>query len=280
MGSGGLHLNEGHWLCHASFFGPRSLHLLLYSEWYRSGRVRRTHGQARGAITSEGQVRCATSYRFVNSSTATTGSTETLRHAVRQAQDPPARSEARNHCFFPHIAATHALGECAMRDRQNAFLTFVVLAVLACTGYVGYIRAHPPDLTVLAARVSSNAKPFRAIVVFRPEDCDSRIDFMHTFTRPLWRDSFAVGALVVGGAGEAKVAAQALTARGLSMAVTTVGSDSHPGRFLGYTSTPYLLVMDQQDRLRMIIPGPSSTSDVRSFEHATKGLLDSTSLPR
>lgn len=226
------------------------------------------------------QVRCATSYRFVNSSTATTGSTETLSRAVRRAQDPPARNEARKPLLLHPYRRHSSTGECAMADRQNAFLIFVVFTVLACTGYVGYVRTHPQDFASLAPIVSSNSKPFRAIVVFHLEDCDSRIDFMHTFSRPRWRDSFAVEALVVGGAREEKAAAQSLAARGLSIAVSAVASEAHPGRFLGYASTPYLLVMDRENRLRMIVPGPSSTSEARSFERATEGVLDPTFSPR
>ena len=163
-----------------------------------------------------------------------------------------------------------------MRDRQTALLLFVLLTVLACTGYVGYVRTHPQDFGGLTAHTrGSDSKPFRAIVVFRPEDCDGRIDFMHAFARPRWRKSFSTGALVIGGGAEAKAAAQTLTARGLAMPVSAVGSEAHPGRSLGYPSTPYLLVVDQQDRLRMVFPAPSSTADVRAFERAAEGLLDS-----
>jgi hypothetical protein len=163
-----------------------------------------------------------------------------------------------------------------MRDRQTALLLFVVLTVLACTGYVAYLRTHQEDLGSLIPGTAANHGRFSAVVVFRPEDCDGRIDFMHAFGRVKWRESFSTSALVIGGRTEAKEAEQTLRARGIPMPVAAIRSDAHPGRFLGYASTPYLLVMDRQDRLRIAIPGPSSISEMRAFERATEGLLDST----
>jgi hypothetical protein len=162
-----------------------------------------------------------------------------------------------------------------MRDRQNGFLLFVVVTVLACTGYVAYSRAQPDNLAlrVPAARATASSL-FHAVVVFQPQDCDGRIDFMHAFARPRWRTAFSTSALVIGGPAEAKAAAQGLRARGLPIPVSAVRSEARPGMLLGYASTPYLLVMDHQDRLRMALPAPSSTSEMRAFERAAEGLLD------
>src|SRR5687768_13124883 len=118
-----------------------------------------------------------------------------------------------------------------MRDRQTPLLLLVILTVLACTAYVGYVRTYPQNVTVLIPRVEAGSpQPFRAIVVFRLEDCDGRIDFMHAFARPRWRDAFSTGALVIGGPAEAQAAAQVLRARGLTIPVSAVRSDAHPGR--------------------------------------------------
>jgi hypothetical protein len=163
-----------------------------------------------------------------------------------------------------------------MRDRQNALLLFVVLTVLACTGSIAYLRTHQEDLATLIPDTAADHVRFSAVVVFRPEDCDGRIDFMHAFAREKWRQSFSASTLVIGGRAELKEAAQTLRARGIPMPVAAIRSDAHPGRILGYTSTPYLLVMDRQDRLRIAIPGPSSTSEMRAFERAAEGLLDPT----
>jgi hypothetical protein len=162
-----------------------------------------------------------------------------------------------------------------MRDRKTALLLLVILTVLACTAYMGYLRTSPKTVAGLMPRTQEGSRrPFRAVVIFHPEDCDGRIDFMHAFARPRWRDLFSTGALVIGGAAEAETAAQTLRARGLSIPVSAVRSEAHPGRLLGYTSTPYLLVVDRQDRLRIAVPGPSSTSELRALERATEGLLD------
>lgn len=168
-----------------------------------------------------------------------------------------------------------------MRDRQTPLLLLVILTVLACTAYVGYVRTYPQNVAVLIPRAKAGpTRPFRAVVVFRPEDCDGRIDFMHAFARARWRDAFSTDALVIGGPAETQAAAQILTARGLSIPVSAVRSDAHPGRLLGYTTTPYLLVMDRQERLRIAVPGPSSTSELRALERATEGLLDPMPQPR
>jgi hypothetical protein len=169
-----------------------------------------------------------------------------------------------------------------MRNWQTAFLLFVVVTVLACTGYVASSRAQPRTLMLVADRgeTSAASRPYHAVVVFRAEDCDGRIDFMHAFARPHWRLSFSTGAVVIGGPAEAKSAAQLLRARGLSMPVSAVRSRAHPGSFLGYTSTPYLLVLDRQNRLRIAVPGPSSASDMRALERAAEALLDPAPQPR
>lgn len=168
-----------------------------------------------------------------------------------------------------------------MRDRQTTLLLFVLLVVLACTGYVAYVRAQPRELALLSSRLGgTQPRPFHAVVVFQPEDCDGRIDFMHAFSRPRWRDAFSTGALVIGGPAEASAAARSLRARGLSMPVHAVRHDRHPGRNMGYVQTPYLLVLDRQDRLRIAVPGPSSTRELLAFERATEGLLAPASGPR
>jgi hypothetical protein len=157
----------------------------------------------------------------------------------------------------------------------------VVLTVLACTGYVGYMRAYPQNVAALIPRAEEGStRPFRAVVIFHLKDCDGRIDFMHAFSRPRWRDSFSTGALVIGGPKEAQAAAQILRARGLAIPVSAVRSDAHPGRLMGYTSTPYLLVMDRQDRLRIAVPSPSSTSELGALERTADGLLNPVSQPR
>ncbi len=168
-----------------------------------------------------------------------------------------------------------------MRDRQTTVLLLVVLTVLACTGYVGYVRINPRNVGLLIPRAEAvSPHPFNAVVVFRPEDCDGRIDFMHAFARPRWRDSFSTRALVIGGAAEAETAAQTLRARGLSIPISAVRSDAHPGRLLGYTTTPYLLVVDRQERVRIAVPGPLSTSERHALERAAEGLLDPVPQPR
>jgi len=162
-----------------------------------------------------------------------------------------------------------------MRGRQNVLLLVVIVTVLACTGYVACSRAQPgPRILPVSAAQSTSSTPFHAIVVFQPRDCDGRIDFMHVFARPRWRTAFTTSALVIGGPAEAQAAAQALRARGLPIPVSAVGSRSHPGMLLGYASTPYLLVMDNQDRLRMALAAPSSIVEMRAFERAAEGLLD------
>ncbi|HEV3051939.1 MAG TPA: hypothetical protein VGX50_16645 [Longimicrobium sp.] len=161
-----------------------------------------------------------------------------------------------------------------MRDRQTTVLLFVLVTVLACTGYVAYTRTQRRDLAVLMPRLErAEPRRFRAVVVFQPEDCNGRIGFMHAFSRPRWRNAFSTDALVIGSPLEAEAAAQSLRAQGLPMPVSAVRHDQHPGRFLGYAQTPYLLVLDRQDRLRIAVPGPSTTQELLALERVTEGLL-------
>lgn len=92
--------------------------------------------------------------------------------------------------------------------------------------------------------------------------------------------AFWTAALVIGGTPEAKAAAQMLTARGLSMPISAIESEAHPGRFLGYSATPYLLVLDRHDRVRIVVPGPTSNAELRAFHRAAEGLLEPTPLTR
>ena len=163
-----------------------------------------------------------------------------------------------------------------MRDRQTRLLLLVLVTVLACTAYVAYVRAQPRELAALMPRLErAEARLFRAVVVLQTKDCDGRIDFMHAFSRPALKDAFSTGALVIGGPADATAAAQSLRARGLGIPVSAVRQDQHPGRFLGYRQTPYLLVLDRQDRLRLAVPGPSSTLELLALEREAEGLLQS-----
>jgi hypothetical protein len=164
-----------------------------------------------------------------------------------------------------------------MRDRQRIFLVIVTATVLACTGYVAWARVHPRTLADVVRRPEGapTTQPFHAIVVFRVEDCGGRVDFMHAFARPRWRQAFYTSAFVVGGEAEVGEAAQRLRARGIAMPVSAVRANAHPGRFLGYTSTPYLLILDRQNRVRLASPDPTRSSEMEAFEHATDGLAAS-----
>jgi hypothetical protein len=164
-----------------------------------------------------------------------------------------------------------------MRDRQSIFLLTVTAIVLACTGYVARSRAHPQTLADIVRRAEKtpSTRAFHAVVVFRPEDCGGRIDFMHAFTRPRWREAFHTSAIVLGGPADVNDTSQRLKARGIAMPVSAVRANAHPGRSLGYTSTPYLLVLDRQNRLRIALPDPTRPSEMEAFERAADGLAAS-----
>jgi hypothetical protein len=169
-----------------------------------------------------------------------------------------------------------------MRDWQSLSLVTGTAIVLACTGYVVQSRTHPRTLAEIVHRSGDAplAEPFHAVVVFRPEDCGGRIDFMHAFARPRWREAFRTSALVVGGPAAVDESAQRLRARGIAMPVAAVRANAHPGRLLGYTTTPYLLVFDQQNRLRIALPDPTRASEMEAFERAAEGLAASLSRTR
>lgn len=156
-------------------------------------------------------------------------------------------------------------------DAASALLVGTICVVLGCTAVLLRDGGRRSDL---AGQIPPESKavrtPYRMIVVFGPEDCEGRLNFIHLATQPRFRGTISVTGILVGSQADGARATQRLRARGLEVPVHVRRRGMRIAARLGYPSTPYLLIVDETGRLRFAMGAPGRPGEVEELERVMR----------
>lgn len=158
-------------------------------------------------------------------------------------------------------------------DRTSTLLTGTICVVLGCTAVLVDGGGWRRDLRSLAPWSEAADHSYRMVVVFRPEDCEGRLDFLHLAAQPRFRSTLTVMGILVGTAADGRLARQRLRARGLELPLVVRRRGLSLTTQLGYASTPYLLLMDRGGQVRFAMPTPRTTGDMAELEQVLRVLI-------
>jgi hypothetical protein len=155
---------------------------------------------------------------------------------------------------------------------ENRLLVLTILTVLSCTGAL-WFGTRSRSIAARFPPAPEPAAPFRATAVVHAEDCDSRLAFLHTFSRPEFRGRIHVDLLVIGTAGEVTAVTRRVRSRGITVPIRQRRTDPGSARLLGYLSTPYVLVFGEEGRVRIAETIPATPAELAGFERRIRSLL-------
>jgi hypothetical protein len=158
-------------------------------------------------------------------------------------------------------------------DRTSTLLIVTICVVLGCTAVLVREGGWRRDLRSLAHSSEAADPAYRMVVVFRPEDCEGRLDFVHLVAQPRFRNALTVTGILVGTASAGRLAKQRLRARGLELPLVVRRRGLSLTTQLGYSSTPYLLLMDREGQVRFAMPTPRTPGDMAELEQAMRVLI-------
>jgi hypothetical protein len=150
--------------------------------------------------------------------------------------------------------------------RLGSILPTVV--VLACTILLLFKATRTESLGhLLGDGDTHNATMYQSYVVLQPGDCTSNLEFLHLFSRPKIRSQVRIGAVVVGDGQAVKRAKEALARQGFDLPVQPLSNRiARALTPLGYSETPFLIVLDTARRVRVATTAPAGYDDLSRFE--------------
>ncbi len=155
---------------------------------------------------------------------------------------------------------------------QSAGGWIAVLLLLACTAAVLVFNTRPRPLGPVlgsAHPAPADHNAFRAYVVLQSEDCDSNLEFLRVFSRPKFRSRISVVGVVTGtdSPGETATAAQLMAAQHSSIEVIEITREiARALTPLGFETTPFLVLLDPQGKVRLATPAPQGYDATRDFD--------------
>jgi hypothetical protein len=159
------------------------------------------------------------------------------------------------------------------RAAPAAGLVAATLVVLACTAFLKLNNATA-SLRALAAAPDSAPEALRALVVFQVRDCETPRPWLRVFDEPGIRDHVVVSGVVVGRDAELGEAARRMEAVYRRIPMRLAG---RPGArvlwHLGYRTTPYIVLLDAEGRVRFASAAPADPTDAETFKQAVRGTI-------
>jgi hypothetical protein len=112
----------------------------------------------------------------------------------------------------------------------------------------------------------ARALPPRAIVVAQPADCEARFTALAVVVRAAQQAQVPLEVLVPGNAQHRLAVTRALAGFGAAVRVQPASPNAlRAVRALGYSTTPLLVVLDAQRRLRLAAPLPTTLEALRQW---------------
>lgn len=154
----------------------------------------------------------------------------------------------------------------AMKKLPAYLLVCTNLVVLSCT-YV-LIRGPGPTENLLRSieREGQQERGYRVVFVGRSEDCASDLLALHTLSKPAFRGRVTGLIAHVGRTADLRAVRNSVRSRGLQVDVIGLRAPPRAGPLMGYTSLPYLLILDPEGRVGFASKVPTTPIEAAEFE--------------
>lgn len=170
--------------------------------------------------------------------------------------------------------AARMAGRTRWIDRQAVLLVATILTVLGCTALLRGDHGARWDIRRELPPADAGARtPYRLVVVLGPGDCEGGLAFIHLASRQRFRNTLSVTGVLVGTRAETRVAQQRLRARGFDLPLSARPGGLRAAGPIGYRSTPYLLLVDEEGRVRFAADLPSVPAEMREIEQAIRSIV-------
>jgi len=152
------------------------------------------------------------------------------------------------------------------RMQLSAEMGVVLLAtgaVLACTLVIrrGQSRAANLSDDLASVAPSDSRHAYRAFLVFQLVDCQSRVGSIVPLIKGANPGEIGLTGLLLDSS-DREYVARVFRRNGMTFPVATAPASLQPAiRSLGYGSTPLVIILDQEDRVRLTLPFPEQSGD-------------------
>jgi hypothetical protein len=157
--------------------------------------------------------------------------------------------------------------------RQSASVIAATSVVLACTAFLR-IQSSSVELGELAGGPPARGNGYRVLLVFQVRDCESPRPWLRVFDEPGIRERVAVSGVVLGGGVKEGEAAERIEAVYRRIPLRAAGrAGARTLWWLGYRSTPYVIILDSDGRVRLATPAPMSDEQADQLRRAIRHLI-------